>query len=181
VVSITWYEALKYCGWLTERLREWEGTPEPLATLLRKEGWRVTLPSEAEWEKGARGTEGRIYPWDNRFDAAKANTEETGIGRPSAVGCFPQGVSPYGCLDMAGNVWEWTRSLWGSDLFKPEFKYPYRQSDGREQLEANDKILRVLRGGCFWFDLRSARCADRGGNHPDDRGGLIGFRIVAHP
>ena len=90
-------EVRKYCEWLTERLRQWDGTPEPLATLLRKEGWRVTMPSEAEREEAVRGTKGLIYPRDNKFDATKANTEETGVGRLSAVGCFPQGVSPYGC------------------------------------------------------------------------------------
>lgn len=181
VVLITWHEARKYCEWLTERLREWDGTPEPLATLLRKEGWQVTLPSEAEWEKAARGSERRIYPWGDEFDAAKANTEETGIGRPSAVGGFPQGVSPYRCIDMAGNVWEWTRSLWGKEPFKLEFKYPYNPNDGREQLEADDEILRVLRGGCCWYGQRYARCADRFRDDPDFRYDGYGCRIVVRP
>lgn len=178
VAFITWHEALKYCEWLTARLRQWDGTPEPLAGLLKEQGWRVTLPSEAEWEKAARGTDGRIYPWGNEFDAGKANVAETGIGRPSAVGCFPRGASPYGCLDMAGNVWEWTRSLWGKE---PAFSYPYDPLDGREQRDASDEIRRVLRGGSYWNTRGSARCAYRARDLPHYRDGHIGFRLVVRP
>ena len=177
VASITWHDALRYCEWLTECLRQWEGTPEPLATLLKDQGWQVTLPSEAEWEKAARGTDGRIYPWGDEFDAAKANTRETGIGHPSAVGCFPQGASPSGCLDMAGNVWEWTRSVDGA--------YPYpthqKEREERENLQAGDEKARVLRGGSFWDGQWSVRCACRRADGPSHRFDGIGFRVVVRP
>jgi formylglycine-generating enzyme required for sulfatase activity len=113
VVSITLYDACKYCAWLTDRLRSWEGTPEPLAILLRQEGWRVSVPSEAEWEKAARGREGRIYPWGDEPDPDLANYLDSGLNSTSTVGCFPSGASPYGVKELSGNVWEWTRSLWG--------------------------------------------------------------------
>src|SRR5712692_8747240 len=163
VVNVTWYDALAYCDWLTKQLREWEKTPEPLVALLRQEGWRVTLPSEAEWEKAVRGPstgsgDGRIYPWGDDFDPDKANTAEPGNDGTSAVGCFPRGASPYHVLDMAGNVWEWTRSLWGKDWKKPEFRYPYNPVDGRENLSAPNDVLRVLRGCAFWGGQRFARC-----------------------
>ncbi len=181
VVYVTWYEALKYCDWLTQRLLEWQGTPEPLAALLNREGWRMSLPSEAEWEKAARGTDGRIYPWGDKPDPQRANYDETGINVTSAVGCFPAGVSPYGCLDMAGNVWEWTRSLWGTGWQKPDFKYPYNPKDGREDMEAPDNVLRVLRGGAFWHYHGYVRCAYRNWGRPYYRYGGSGFRVVLLP
>ena len=146
VVYVNWHDAMAYCKWLTQKLQKWPGTPGPLSTLLKKHRWRITLPSEAEWEKAARGTDGRIYPWGDKLDAERANYDDTGIGTTSAVGCFAGGKSPYGCLDMAGNVWEWTRSH-----HKP---YPYDPADGREALDAPDSVLRVLRGGAF---LRARR------------------------
>ena len=104
VVCVSWHEARRYCEWLSEQLRVWEGTPEPLASLLRHQGWQVTLPSEAEWEKAARGSNGRIYPWGSEPDPNRANYDDTGINTTSAVGCFPGGASPYMIEDLSGNV-----------------------------------------------------------------------------
>jgi len=180
VVYVTWHEALQYCHWLTERLREWEGTPEPLATLLRKEGWWITLPSEAEWEKAARGTDGRIYPWGDDPGPTRANHDDMGIHATNAVGRFPEGASPYGVEEMSGNVWEWTRSLWGEDWEKPTFTYPYDPNDGREDLNASDRVRRVRRGGAFLLQ-RFVRCATRFGSRPDLRDWCLGFRVVVLP
>ena len=185
VVYVTWHEAMKYCEWLTAKLREWPHTPEPFRTLLREgqEGgkpWRIVLPSEAEWEKAARGTDGRIFPWGNDFDDEKANVAMT-VGRTSAVGAFPRGASSFRSLDMCGNVWEWTRSLWGSDFRKPDFGYPYDRSDGREQEDAPNTILRVLRGGAFYYNPEGARCAYRLRDDPYDRYFNAGFRLLLSP
>ena len=181
VVNVAWHDALAYCNWLTEQLKKWKETPEPLKRLLGGEGWRITLPSEAEWENASRGPNGLIYPWGDEFDPNKANTDETKIGATSAVGCFPEGKSPYGILDMSGNVWEWTRSLWGKDWQKPEFGYPYDPKDGRETLNAPDEIRRVLRGGSFFGLQGDARCAGRDWYGPDDWVRDVGFRVVASP
>ena len=181
VVWVSWHEALAYGDWLTAQLQGWPGTPEPLAGLLRHEGWRVTLPSEAEWEKAARGTDGRRYPWGAEPDPQRENYDATGIDTTSAVGCFPTGASPYGLEEMSGNVWEWTRSLWRESSAKPIFPYPYNPDDGREQLQAADDMPRVLRGGAFWSGHQYARCACRYYGDARDVLSLVGFRVVVRP
>lgn len=162
VVNVSWHDALAYCQWLS-------GVT----------GKSYRLPSEAEWEKGARGTDGRIYPWGDVWDATRCNTAE---GRQkedtTPVGIYPEGASPYGLLDMIGNVWEWTYSLWGRDLRRPEFRYPYDPADGRESLAAGSDVRRVLRGVSFYNDRHVARCAARYRYSPHNRYVSIGFRVI---
>ncbi|HKH47862.1 MAG TPA: SUMF1/EgtB/PvdO family nonheme iron enzyme [Thermoanaerobaculia bacterium] len=172
VVWLSWNESLAFCRWLTVRWRDL-GRIEP--------GWAVSLPSEAEWEKAARGEGGRIYPWGPDPDPNRMSYAETGIGAPSPVGCFPLGASRYECEEMSGNVWEWTRSLWGKDWQKPDFPYPYRVGDGREDLEASSEVLRVLRGGAFDNDPWLVRCAYRYRGFPRYRSWGVGFRLVLVP
>ena len=164
VVYVSWHDAVAYCRWLAEV----SGKP-------------YGLPSEAQWEKGARGGDGRIYPWGNRWDAERCNSAEGGPGDTTPVGAYPQGASPYGLLDMAGNVWQWTRSLWGKGWGEPSFKYPYDPADGREDLDAPDSIRRVLRGGSFYNRRSHARCAYRFGRTPSSRYRRYGFRVVVFP
>jgi formylglycine-generating enzyme required for sulfatase activity len=172
MIRVSWQDALDFCGWLEKRWRKLG---------LLKEGWRVTLPSEAEWEKAARGTDGREYPWEGGFDPDRANTREAEVGEVSAVGCFPGSASPYGCEEMSGNVWGWTRSLWGEDGENPFFGYPYAREDGREDLSAPSKVLRVVRGGSCFSDSRDARCAYRRRFVPFLRYDNLGFRVAVLP
>ena len=179
VVSVSFREALAYCRWLTDKLRFADWTPSLLRERLA-DGWVITLPSEAEWEKGARGGGGRIYPWGDEFNGSNANWGELGLGTTSAVGLFPGGASPTGCLDTSGNVWEWTRSLWGEDVNKPSHTYPYKSGDvTREDLEAPDNVLRVLRGGSFLGSEDNLRAANRRGYNPGRRNVYHGFRLVS--
>jgi formylglycine-generating enzyme required for sulfatase activity len=174
VVNVAWHDVLAYCRWLSDVT-----------------GKSVTLPSEAEWEKAARGglppsvppdggeVKGqREYPWGNAWKEGYCNSSELGVEGTTPVGIFPEGASPYGCLDMVGNVWEWTRSLWGKNVGKPDFKYPYRADDGRENLETGNEVLRVLRGGAFDGYRYRARCAYRLRNVPDYGSASGGFRVV---
>lgn len=176
VVSISWYDALAYCEWLTNKLRSREGD---LESLLRQ-GWKITLPSEAEWEKAAR-IDGRKFPWGDDFDSSLANIVEAGIGNTTAVGSFPGGASPYGLLDMAGNVWEWTRSVWGGAFDTPNYSYPYDPNDGRENLQASREIYRILRGGSFYENCRLARTTFRMSSAPGSWMATIGFRVAMSP
>jgi iron(II)-dependent oxidoreductase len=91
----------------------------------------------------------RYYPWGNEPDANHMSYRDTKINTTNAVGCFLSGASSYGAEEMSGNVWEWTRSLWGEDSRPPAFGYPYHAQVGREQLDAGHDVLRVVRGGAF--------------------------------
>jgi formylglycine-generating enzyme required for sulfatase activity len=131
VVGVTWFEAVAFARWAGKR-----------------------LPSEAEWEKAARGTDGRRFPWGNEFAVHCCNVQASGVGATSAVGQFsPAGDSPYGVAEMSGNIWEWTSSLY--------LPYPYRTDDGREDIdEAAGR--RVLRGGSWQSRfVEHVRCANR--------------------
>ncbi|GAB4414103.1 MAG: formylglycine-generating enzyme family protein [Anaerolineae bacterium] len=151
VVNVSWYDALAYCRWLSQTT-----------------GQIYRLPSEAEWEKAARGTDGRPYPWGFEFDKTRCNTGEAGLGWTTPVDAYPGGASPYGVMDLIGNVWEWCSSLF--------VDYPYAPNDGREDLNAEG--WRVLRGGS-WFDMEwGARAARRLSGPPDSLGRNTGFRVV---
>ena len=106
VVNVSWFEALEYCQWLTNQLKSNKEISEKFSSLFQTNDWHVTLPSEAEWEKAARGTDGRIYPWGNTFDENNLNYEGSNINSTSPVGCFKNGGSPYQIMEMSGNVWE---------------------------------------------------------------------------
>jgi formylglycine-generating enzyme required for sulfatase activity len=163
VVDVSWYEARQYCQWLSRM------TSKP-----------ICMPSEEEWEKAARGDQDkRVYPWGDAFDALKCNSGELGLAKTTPVGIFPNGASPYGCLDMSGNVWEGTRSLWGEDLVTPTSRYYYGAKDEWGNLELFG-IPCVLRGGPFHGHRRDVRCAARWLNTVV-RGGNIGFRVMVLP
>jgi len=176
VVDVSWRDAQAFCAWLESRT-----------------GRRFRLPTEAEWEKAARGADGRAFPWGDTFDPRRCNTRESGIGATTPVERYPDGASPYGVLDMAGNVYEWTQSL--------QALYPYRADDGRNgdaplTTHAPRRLLqrlarqasehapppvesrRIIRGGCYANPEGFARCACRLRLDPDRRTPFLGFRLA---
>ncbi len=159
VVNVSWNDANEYCKWLSEQTKK-----------------QYRLPTEAEWEKAARGEDGRVYPWGDEFDPKKANSSEAKIGDTSEVGQFsPQGDSPYGCVDMAGNVWEWC-----SDWFD-EKGYKNRKDSVKDPQGAQKGSARAVRGGSWVDDRNCARCAFRFRLEPDNFYVDVGFRVVCSP
>ena len=158
---ISWIDAMAYCQWLNELLQ-----PE------LPDGLELRLPTEAEWEKAARGEKGREYPWGNEFDKGRCNSAESNLQDTTPVGSYsPRGDSPYGCADMAGNVWEWTHSL--------QWNYPYQMSDGRETETAPRP--RAMRGGSFVDFVKEVRCACRGDHVFLNLTNNRGLRVVIAP
>lgn len=154
VVGVNWFEARAYSVWLGEQLqavagelRVWRGGQE-MRLALPLAGCVARLPTEAEWEKAARGGRQGRYPWGSRWQVGRANTWESHVLQPTPVGVYPEGGNVWGLQDGAGNVFEWTRTVYQS--------YPYREADGRNDPEAEG--YRVARGGS-WDDLRGTRGA----------------------
>ena len=150
--TVSWFEATACCRWLSDRL-----------------GYEVRLPTELEWEKAARGEDGRDYPWGDEYRAGYANVDEkatkagpTYLQQTTAVGLYPHAASPYGAEDMAGNVWEWCLNRY----------------DNPEQTESGGNEPRALRGGSWGFDPDFARASFRLRNGPGARGSRLGFRVV---
>jgi formylglycine-generating enzyme required for sulfatase activity len=165
VVNVTWRDALAYCRWLSD-----------------VSGRAYAVPSEAQWEKAAswdaaRGRK-RIYPWGDEWDPRRCNTAEGGPRDTTPVGSYLDGASAYGVLDMAGNVWEWTRSVESKDRSGSTYAYPYSPDDGREDVDAPGDALRIVRGGSFLDPPSNARCTYRLGNKPVTRYRRLGFRVA---
>ena len=171
VVEVTWYDARDYAAWAGMRLlteAEWEKAArwEPVVSHQLSVISRVV--SAVRGQSLASSGKKRKYPWGDGFDKTKCNTSQSGIGDTTPVGKYsPQGDSPYGCADMAGNIWEWISSV--------KEKYPYQAEDGREELTGARS--RVLRGGSFGNVASAARCASRYDGSPFGRWSFVGFRV----
>ncbi|HET9212980.1 MAG TPA: SUMF1/EgtB/PvdO family nonheme iron enzyme [Thermoanaerobaculia bacterium] len=176
VVSVSWFDALAYCQWLGKRLVELASGPRreidssSLWADLISNKLQASLPSEAEWEKAAKGVSELIYPWGKNADPNRSNYGETRLGERSVVGCFPGGASHYGIEELSGNIWEWTRSL--------DRNYPY-EPVAIDDLDASSEI--VIRGGAFYNNSQGVRCASRGSTFSEGLGTGVGFRVVLSP
>ena len=147
VIGVSWYEACAYAAWLTEVLRK-------QGAILQQE--EIRLPTEAEWEKAARGTSGRLWTWGNLWNSSYANSLEGRVMQPSTVGTYPQNKSPYGVEDMIGNVWEWCMDWYNENENKERSGQEVKDPHGPQAGSA-----RVVRGGS-WLDFRDfARCSFR--------------------
>ncbi len=164
VRNLTWTQAIAYTRWLDDKLRNAGATPEPVRAMLQA-GAQLTLPNEAEWEKAARGTEGGVFPWRNIPADSVANFNNDEPRPVNAVSCSQ---CAWGLNDMAGNVWEMTRSILQDYPFDP-------QDDGANLVE--DPLF-TMRGGSFSDGLANIRTAVRGGVDPGTSSPIIGFRVA---
>ena len=170
VVNVSWLDAMEYVKWLSAELQP-EMAKSLAAFNVQLSTLAFRLPTEAEWEKAARGVYGNIYPWGNEFDVNKCNMNESKKGGTVSVGAYPSGASPYGCEQMSGNVWEWTHSLLA--------KYPYQANDGREAETGSGG--RACRGGGLSHYRRRVRAAYRNRTVPAARDDNLGLRVVLAP
>lgn len=170
IVNVSWTDALAYCRWLERSLRE-EAETFPQLRQLLLDGWHISLPNEAQWEKAARGFGSRVYPWGNQPRSDRANYDSTGL-RP--VGSFECPECAYGLADMSGNVWELTRSPFQPYPFEPS---PF-DSPRQDPLALDEDPLWVIRGGSYRDKANLVRGAVRGGIEPGVRLDNIGFRLV---
>ncbi len=154
-VGVSWYEAHAFCQWLADVT-----------------GLPIRLPSEAEWERAARHTDARLYPWGQDAPKLRCNMRDTGIGSTCAVGLFPDGDAVCGAADMSGNMWEWCRTKW-LDTYE---RYEQQADDDPAGSER-----RVVRGGSWVDDEGFVRCAHRYWDVPDHRLDECGFRVVCSP
>jgi serine/threonine-protein kinase len=150
VTNVSWYQANDYAKWVGGR-----------------------LPTEAEWERACRGTDGRIYPWGNGAPNSTLLNYDKNVGDVIAAGSYPDGASPVGALDMAGNIWEWTADWYDGDY--------YANSPRENPKGPNVGTSRVLRGGGYYSNDSGVRCAYRVRGNPNYRNGLRGFRVVFAP
>lgn len=163
VVNVTWDDAAAFCRWLSK------------AT-----GRTFRLPTEAEWEKAARGTDGRLFPWGSVWDPARLNctpTPAASVGTTTPVGTYsPAGDSPYGAADMSGNVWEWCGDWFDGQTYGRRAARPARDPQGPATGPGY-----VARGGAFNSSAKQVRAAHRNWYYPDDRRADLGFRFVVMP
>lgn len=161
VVGVTWYDAMAYCEWLS-----------------KVSSRKYSLPNEAQWEKACRAGNQCIFPWGDEFDAERCNHGRSSL---SPVDAYPP-QNEFGCFDLVGNVLQWTCTRWGKKLVPPDpqYSYPWKE-DGRNSIDGNPEIRRVMRGSSMTQEIESHRCSHRSGQLPSDRGvrtARHGFRVV---
>jgi formylglycine-generating enzyme required for sulfatase activity len=160
VVTVTFEDALAFCAWLTRRLKG-------------QKGRFIDLPTEAEWEHAARGSDGRWYPWGDALPTDELACFATGrSSAPLAIGGRPAGKGPFGCQDMVGNVWEWCLDAWRDS-------YGDQEREHVNPCHPGDRgAPRVVRGGSWRNHPRNLRSAVRFRNHPGSYSVHLGFRVV---